>query len=182
MQPKQPHILYHADWYIRETHLGIAEYAKKAGWSLEAEEHSSWVNSHFKGDGILVFFGTRPETATLLCNFTGPVINLGPRPDWDGYRVTIDNYTVGQLAASYFLARGFQNFCMLPSWSGDSGWAVRFRAKGFASAITKAGLPLLSIPPLNKENPEQFRATLKAVLENCKGPLALYKFWYGNSR
>ena len=137
MQNNPRHILFQADWYVRETHMGIAEYARQAGWVLESGAHTQWLISNYDGDGIIVMAGGRVQTRELLDSFSGPAVNLSASPTCTLPRVTHDDAASGILAANYFLARHFQNLAVIHCWGEDHSWALRYRGKRLCNASAK---------------------------------------------
>jgi LacI family transcriptional regulator len=62
----------------------------------------------WRGDGIITYFDTRKDIIDYVTNSNVPVVNLsGFRPDIPIPSVTGDNIGIGEMAADFFLKKGF---------------------------------------------------------------------------
>jgi len=97
----------------------------------------AWLES-LDADGLIVKVTTE-EDAARLERLNLPVIDVGAEcAQHKLARVTTDNVAVGELAAGYFLRRGFRQL----GYVGIRGHgASELRRDGFLRAVAKAGLP-----------------------------------------
>ena len=104
------HILLLLDWYAPDMHMGIAKYARGAGWFLDAL--SSRVHrweSGWNHDGIICLLGPDPHVRKFVCSAKIPVVNIGYDATLPVPRVATDNRLVAEMALAYFSGRGFSD-------------------------------------------------------------------------
>ena len=121
---------------------GVTSYSRKWGpWLIHLEDRGQ--NESFRiprgwhGDGIVARVADR-ATARHLRNTGLPVVNVSAilLPGVDFPRVTYDARMAGQLAAEYFLNRGFRHF----GFVGDTPHQYLIsRFQAFTDALAKAG-------------------------------------------
>jgi LacI family transcriptional regulator len=135
--------------YSRGILRGIADYAKiNGGWDFNFESiiepgyTSTFAEEGVKG--VIIQIRHREQAEELTA--TGvPAVNvsnmLDPLPAVPC--VFPDDRATGQMAANYFLERGFRNFAFL---SHSRHRYARLRGEGFIAAITEAGYACPAIP------------------------------------
>jgi LacI family transcriptional regulator len=104
-------VLLALNWYAPAIHRGIARYASGAGWSLDIRMLRSGVlPSSWQGSGILCVLGQSPLVDRVVLSAGVSAVNIGNQEHPLIPRVCSDNAAVGQMAAEYFLQRGFRHF------------------------------------------------------------------------
>jgi len=110
------------DWagsYVSQLFEGFADY-QRVGSSMalcfdqpsggDLDSHN--IDSHWKGDGLLVYrYSVKEARAWKKAGI--PVVNLSaeiPRPTADFPRVTVDNRMLGELAYAHLAALGLRDF------------------------------------------------------------------------
>ncbi len=141
MSPKRSgkkNILLAMSRYTYQVHRGLARYAREHDWhvtvnlSFDPSQIREW-----DGDGILTMIGKEYDIWKLISDKGVPVVDLAAtRQDLDLPRVLNDNAKAGQLAAEYFLARGFRNFACINRFGLA---ADNDRRSNFASTVSDAG-------------------------------------------
>jgi LacI family transcriptional regulator len=129
-------ILLALGWYYPEMHRGVARYARDHHWHITFDFDDP-VPENWKGDGVLTSLGARQDLWHAISQFKGPVIDLTEsRSEISLPRVTMDNWKIGQLAAQYFLNRGYRHFTFVHRW--DLGVSRR-RHEAYRDELAKAG-------------------------------------------
>lgn len=99
-------VLLALNWRHPKLHMGVATYAKEAGWHLNSSaEYSGRLPMEWTGNGIITHRGV-PAIESYIKNFNRSVVsvvatNLGPC-------VCDDREETGRIAARYFHSRGFR--------------------------------------------------------------------------
>jgi len=136
----KPRVLVHLSWTNPPVFRAIIQYAKKAGWHLEARNYfQNTIPLDWQGDGILYSTGfdraandfIRAQAAKI------PVVMCGNNIDIPVPFVTCDNHAVGRMAAAHLLGQGHRHFAWV-SPAGDQPIA-RARREGFRAALQDAG-------------------------------------------
>jgi LacI family transcriptional regulator len=99
-------------YYDPRTHAGITQYARQAGWVVDATmAHYGTLPEHWQGDGIItVLFPDRPEIARFVRRADVPTVSLtNDLPRVKVPRVLLDNVKIGRMGAEHLLDRGFWN-------------------------------------------------------------------------
>lgn len=129
------------DWYSRAYHVGIAAFAREAGWILDATSLHYGVNeaAHFwEGDGAIVMLEKLSPTGKFCQSSQFPIVDLANQfPDIKLPRVLQDNRMIGRLGAEHFLDRGFGNFAFC-ALSGEI-WSEQERFESFDMRLRKNG-------------------------------------------
>jgi LacI family transcriptional regulator len=153
---------------------GVAEYAQKhTDWSLHLDEIGPlravprWLKV-WQGGGIIARIET-PEIARGVLAMGMPVVNVSGRTSPPGVpRVDTDNRAVCNLAADYFLQRGYRNFafCGNPRFA----WS-RWRQDFFAKRLASERVTFAAFQVYDKAQDVKF---LGAWLKALPKPSALY--------
>jgi len=134
----QKHVLVLLGWYDHRVHRSIEVYARQNHWRLHtnfARERS--IPWGWKGDGILAWLGAGDDLAEFVAQAALPTVDFSlRRPHLKLPRVLEDNERIGELAAEYFLSRGFNNFAF---YSNSDNWAYAERGRKFIAALDCAG-------------------------------------------
>jgi len=128
-------------WYVHEINIGVARYAREAGWILDdASSPGQAVPQNWDGDGIVTLLpDSAPRSLIKFVNrVRAPVVDLSDQlPELKLPRVLPDNRAIGRLGAEEFLGRGFQQ---LAFYQVDGrAPVVRERMEGFRSTAEAAG-------------------------------------------
>ncbi len=138
-------LLNHDFGFYRDIARGVVEYAQiKPNWTLDLvpPDRKLTAKRLLKGVAGVIGHVDSVELGDALLASGLPVINTsGVLPETKLPRVAINHPVVGELAASYFLDRGYRHF-------GFVGYAgLRFslqREAGFKQALKAAGYSLTS--------------------------------------
>jgi LacI family transcriptional regulator len=125
-------------WYDHRVHRSIEAYAQRKRWQ---------VNTHFtrerlvpwgwKGDGILAWLGAGDDLVEFVMGSGIPTVDFSfRRSQLKLPRVLENNARIGDLAAEYYLNRGFTHFAF---YSNAENWAYHERGQEFVSVIARAG-------------------------------------------
>jgi LacI family transcriptional regulator len=136
----RPNVLLAMGWYVHEINVGVARYARHAGWILEdLASHSGIINHHWAGDGIITLVEDQSSPLIqFLENARVPVVDLtGQNPHLPYPRVQPDNHAIGKLGAEELLGRGFKHLAFLAT--DQNVPVVSERMTGFHDAVVSAG-------------------------------------------
>lgn len=108
---KRRHVLLALGWYAEGLHAGVARYAKKAHWVLDASLlHAFEPSQEWYGDGIIWVAGVNPRLDRFIRAWRKPVVNIGYTPTPGIPRVASDPNAVMQMALEHFQSHGFRQF------------------------------------------------------------------------
>ncbi len=134
---RPPCILLALGWYSAAMHLGIAKYARQAGWVLDlAMTRDGFVPRAWKGDGIICLLHKEPELYDFIKSARKPVVNIGDANPPGIPSVHTDSMRVGHMAADHFIERGFRNMAFFLRIDTPS---ARERCEAFRSRVEEAG-------------------------------------------
>lgn len=177
MSKKPRTILLAFHWYDHRVYKGIVRYAKEQKWHLSPHMFSNHFITHdWPADGAITCYGEP------LCEFIEhldmPKVDITvsdiplPIP-----RVTVDNDSIGHMAAQHFLERGFKNFAFY-NWPTLDIYPVRRDA--FFKALRKAGVPPENLHEIEQSPDniigqwEQHQHHMLQQLEMLPRPLAVF--------
>ncbi len=124
--------------YGRDIIQGIAQYTLEHGGQLDFECRGffepapSWLQD-WRGDGVICR-SSSAKTLQILRAKKIPIIDLFSKKN--SYDVGTDEKVLGEMAAEYFLARGFDQFA---TFAPKKAWWGLVRSSEFASALEKRG-------------------------------------------
>ncbi|MEY4245455.1 MAG: hypothetical protein RLZZ245_3040 [Verrucomicrobiota bacterium] len=127
-------------WFVHEINVGVARYARSAGWILEdLASHSGVVDSDWCGDGVITLVeDIRSPLVRFLKRAKVPVVNLtGHFPELPYPCVLQDNHAIGRTAAEELIGRGIKNLAFF-TIDRDVPVVVE-RMAGFREAALVAG-------------------------------------------
>lgn len=143
MEKKQRQVLLALENYDAEMHKGAADYALKHNWNLQVVSPSyGAVYRFWSGDGIISCADINPanEMTNFIFDFKGSKVEFGhpffELTDHEFSCVYEDNEKIGQMAANYFVNKGFENFLYL---SPHHFWHTDERGSCFVNAIRRCG-------------------------------------------
>ncbi len=124
--------------FAREIWRGIVRYSYEhdrwAVWPGHPNDMSEEGLRRY--DGTIAMFGTE-EDGARVAKFQRAVVNVSNRGTGRFITSVInDDYAIGEMAAHYFLGKGFRQFAY---YGHMSLHYAQLRGKGFADVITKAG-------------------------------------------
>jgi LacI family transcriptional regulator len=127
------------DYYLHQVHEGVVDYARRAGWILDARsQHLMQLPPGWQAEGVLAFIGSDDLFGPQLRASGLPIVNMSP---WGAKfsipSVQLDNHAAGQLAAGHLIERGFQHLAMVQFAQYSLTSNARFQ--GFKSAVLKSG-------------------------------------------
>jgi LacI family transcriptional regulator len=137
---RRPNVLLAMGWFVHEINVGVARYARGAGWILEdLASHSGVVDSDWRGDGIITLVeDINSPLISFLANARVPVVDLtGQLPHLAYPRVLPDNHAIGRLAAEELLGRGLKHTAFF-TFDRDAP-VVAERMTGFRETALAAG-------------------------------------------
>ena len=127
-------------WFVHEINVGVARYARSAGWILEdLASHSGVIDPDWSGDGIITLVeDIRSPLVGFLARAKVPVVDLtGHFPVLSYPRVLQDNHAIGRTAAAELIGRGIKNLAFF-TIDRDVPVVVE-RMAGFREAALAAG-------------------------------------------
>lgn len=137
---RRPNVLLAMGWFVHEINVGVARYARSAGWILEdLASHSGVVEPDWYGDGIITLVeDANSPLLAFLEKVRVPVVDLtGQLPHLPYPRVLPDNHAIGRLAAAELLGRGFKHTAFF-TFDRDAPVVIE-RMAGFREATLAAG-------------------------------------------
>ncbi|MDR2441500.1 MAG: XylR family transcriptional regulator [Planctomycetaceae bacterium] len=169
--------------YGRDIMLGISRFALEHGnWSIHfddrglLEEPADWLR-YWKGDGIISRTAI-PSLQRILTQKCCPHVELHGDEKKHLSEVRICDKTLGEMAANYFIERGFQYFGF---YSCSTPWWVLSRRLVYEKTITQRGFicniysghsdKLLMLHPV-WEN--RFEKPLRKWLESLPKPIGIW--------
>lgn len=142
MPRKQKNVLLALNWKHPKLHLGVATFAREAGWHLNASaEYGGTIPKGWTGSGIITHRGV-PWVERFLKDFSGAVVSVTPTPL--GSSVSNDRKTTGRIAARYFHSRGFRTmlyYCPHMAPNND------LRRQGFHNECETLGCRMITVRP-----------------------------------
>ena len=147
-------VLLAMEWLDYELNLGIAEYARKAGWVVDdATTHTGRPPARWAGDGVIALLRNPDSELTRFVRKTkGPVVDLVHElTDLPVPRVLADNVAIGRTAAEHLLACGLHHLAFLNVWDSQ---VERERMAGFAEAVAEAGRQFYPLAFHGHDRPE----------------------------
>jgi LacI family transcriptional regulator len=116
---------------------GVARFAREAGWHLSLDGiygmNPPWG---WKGDGCLAPCNLE-ETARFVASLNVPVVDLHAAGTDQCYpSIGEDNFAIGELAADYYLRKGFCHFAVYRQTEDATAQA---RMEGFVQKVRTAG-------------------------------------------
>ena len=133
-------VLLAMGWYVHEVNVGVARYAKEAGWVLDdSASHSGVIPASWRGDGIItISTGVKTPLAAFVARARVPVVDVSSASNHRRFgRVQPDNFAIGRVAAEELLGRGFKHYSFFSL--NPAAPVVRERVKGFRATVKQAG-------------------------------------------
>jgi len=127
------------EWLDYELNMGIAEYARNAGWIIDdVATHTGQPPTFWKGDGIIALLRHRDSELTQFVRSTKvPVVDLvAELSDVALPRVLADNVAIGRTAAEHLISCGLHHLAFLNMWDSH---VEQERMEGFRLAVESAG-------------------------------------------
>lgn len=136
--------VFTAGHFGRLVQQGVTQYAQetgRVGWAnlvvIPDEMLSAGVFARYRPDGLVVALWNS-ECEREILSLGIPAVNVSNLvPELNLPSIAIDDGRVGEVAAEYFLARGYRNFGYIPA-EGRAGYVLR-RGSSFAAAVMAAG-------------------------------------------
>jgi len=163
---KRPrNILLALTFYYPDLHKGIVRYARERGWHLDASiTLSRAFQLGWRGDGIIMGQPIGASAAPLrrfLDTLDQPRVVLSQD-------IVCNHTRIAQLAADYFIGRGFQHYAWL--WS-----APHRRTEAYSQALEQRGVKDCHAITVSSSLPWEKRfARLQRQLKRLPHPLALF--------
>lgn len=136
----RPRVLMALEWYDSKIHEGIAQYAKEAGWILDASmARTNTMPEKWEGDGVITLLHEEnSKYMPYIQALSLPTVGIGYSLQ-DHYPVLVgDHEKTGALAAEHFLDRNFQNFVFV---FFDHNTLEKERCAGFEKALDQSKKP-----------------------------------------
>ena len=110
--PNRRNILLLLKKFNHPAYEGIVVYAREKGWHLELRyDFYRQLPEHWRGDGIISHHSDNIEMVGLIQRSGVPVVDIGFRSKrLKTPQVWPDSQAIGDMAARYFLDKGFRNF------------------------------------------------------------------------
>ena len=161
-------VLLAMQWLDYELNLGIAEYARSAGWVIDdTPTHTGHPPRDWEGDGIIALLRDRDsEIVDFVTGATVPAVDLvAELPDLPLPRVLADNEAIGRAAATHLLSCGVHDLAFLNVWDSH---VERERMSGFRKAVEATSR---TFHPLEFHGLKQAHADTAHLIEWLAGEL-----------
>ena len=139
--PRKPVVALVMDRYSSIIHKAVANFARQAGWTLDATMAvSSGRYPMPHANAVLAVYVISDRTRQWLKRHRGiPIIHIwlsetDIAKGWSG--VAEDSEAVGRLAAEYFLGLGFEHFAFYQRWRGPRS---DLRGAAFLRTLARKG-------------------------------------------
>jgi LacI family transcriptional regulator len=139
MQSPPRRILLALGWYDHEINIGVAQYARQAGWVInDVMGHTNEIPTHWVGDGMITLLQSADSPlAAFVCRREVPVVDLVcEAPDLPLARCLADNHEIGRLCAEHLLGCGIKD---LAFFNLAGSHVERERQAGFETAVRQSG-------------------------------------------
>ena len=169
--PNRRNILLLLKKFNHPAYEGIVAYAREAKWRLELRyDFYRQLPKHWQGDGIISHHSDDPEMVELIETSGAMAVDIGFRSKrLNTPQVWPDSEAIGQLAARYFLDKGFRNFGFYKYFPhiGQFPWHAG-RYNGFRNTVENHGCSFVKIWDRGQPTADQLREVPKplAVLAN----------------
>lgn len=180
MPARQMNVLLALGRYNPNTHRGVARFAGRHNWHLNAQmAYSGQLPSGWSGDGILTLLDAQEKLVEFVRAATVPVVDLSViRQEIVVPRVVGDHYLIGSLAAEHFIERGFRYFAWFSPFNDA---AAQLRLRGFKETLARAGAACESWffdshPGLPRDEWTDKCEFLECRLKNMPKPVAVFAF------
>ena len=148
-------VLLAMQWLDYELNVGIAEYARGAGWAVDdTPTHTGHPPRDWEGDGIIALLrDADSEIVSFVASAAVPAVDLVRElPELALPRVLADNDAIGRAAATHLLSCGVHDLAFLNVWDSH---VERERMAGFRDAVLEARR---EFHPLEFHGPQQAHA------------------------
>ena len=155
-------VLLVMQWLDYELDLGIAEYARVAGWLIDdTPTHTGHPPRDWACDGIIALLRDRgSEIVDFVTRASVPAVDLAAElADLPLPRVLADNESIGRAAAAHLLACGLHHLAFLNVWDSH---VERERMSGFRKAVEETSR---TFHPLEFHGPKQRYADTDHLLD-----------------
>ena len=161
-------VLLAMQWLDYELNVGIAEYARGAGWAVDdTPTHTGRPPRGWEGDGIIALLrDPKSELVEFVTSAKVPAVDLvNELPQFALPRVLADNAGIGRAAATHLLSCGVHHLAFLNVWDSH---VERERMAGFRDAVLEAKR---AFHPLEFHGPKQKHADVGHLLDWLVGEL-----------
>jgi LacI family transcriptional regulator len=131
-------VLLAMDWLDYGLNLGIAQYAREAGWIVDdLIVHTGIPPERWSGDGVIAMLNhPTGKLIPFVKSLTCPVVDLANEVDeLKVSRVLLDDYQIGVTGAQHLLSCGLKHFAFFVVWDTV---LERDRMRGFRETIERA--------------------------------------------
>jgi LacI family transcriptional regulator len=166
------------DYYIYPVHEGVVEYARRAGWILDATAHQlGYLPVGWEPDGILTLVGSDDRFGPSVRAAGLPIVNMSPfGAEYKLPSVQLDNYKAGQLAADHLIGRGFTELTMVQHF--PDSLTSDARKRGFQDRTLESGRRFHPLVCRYREDgstvPTQMAKRLSTRLTQLPKPLGVF--------
>jgi len=180
--PRRRSVLLALSWYDHRVHQGVARFAERAGWHLDARMANSnepvWG---WRGDGVICKLGCGSVDEELLRfaqSLDLPTVDLSVFGPAHGIaNLEFDPAKIGAMAVAHFLERGFRHFAWYPQKANQP---FELRRQGYREALAREGLTAHDIVAIDTQDPardwQEAERELGRQLRELPQPLAVFAF------
>jgi LacI family transcriptional regulator len=169
-------VLLAMDYYLHQVHEGVVDYARRAGWILDARPQAHrQLPSNWEADGILTFIGSIDVFGPELRASGLPMVNMSPWGAEFGLpSVQLDNEQAGRLAADHLIGRGFQHLAMVQFTPYSLSGGARRRGFESAAAVSERRYHPLVSPHSEDAPPGVLLGWLKEQISALPRPVGVF--------
>ena len=178
-QNKRKRVMLVMGYYERQRHLGIAQYAKQAGWDVNSWMcHTGQIMKNWECDGIISLHGGgyHSEIIDFLRNTNVPVVDTSimsidiPTPV-----VRFNDAKIGKIAAEHFVERGFSNIYFI---SYENSEVENLRYNAFKESLENLNRTCIKIDLTEvghwERTSDHYMAHFSEIIESLPKPCAIF--------
>ena len=173
---RQKNILFLQDPYKLQIHKGISEVAHANYWHLKYFENKSSPYSGWQGDGVIYKYNhINSSLNKFILSLKCPVVYIGYYQNHpDHFCVSDSPEKNSEIAASYFLNKGYQNFVYYSYKSKTDAKFISASKNSYEKIINNAGYRIHKVTSENITSWELLQKHLIKKLKSYPKPLAVY--------
>ena len=166
-------------YYERQRHMGIAHYARQAGWEVNSWMcHTGQIMRDWKCDGIISLHGGgfHDEIVEFIKEKGVPAVDTSVQCEkYPTPVVRFNDSKIGKIAAEHFVERGFQNIYFV---SYENGTIENMRYAAFKEHLNSLNRDCQKIDLTAMQHwhhpPEEYMCKFADIIDELPKPCAIF--------